>query len=50
MSSSSNELLGDNICEALKKLTFSLNKASTDRIILSHKSSLLELGVRSYTA
>jgi hypothetical protein len=26
----SNELLEDNIHEALKKLTFSLNKASTD--------------------
>jgi hypothetical protein len=28
------ELLGDNICEALKKLTFFLNKVSTDCIIL----------------
>jgi hypothetical protein len=30
MSSSSKELLGDNLHEALKKLTFLLSKASTD--------------------
>jgi hypothetical protein len=30
----SKEILGDNLHEALKKLTLSLNKASTDCIIL----------------
>jgi hypothetical protein len=34
----SKELLGDNLREALKKLTFSLNKASTECIILPYVS------------
>jgi hypothetical protein len=34
MLSSSKELLGDNLREALKKLTLSLSKASTDSMIL----------------